>query len=92
MAQAMLSAAGFEVDRADELVTTAHDAGYGLIPLTLPGLDRVGLVPRFIQLPILLGQAQVVAFAHVEVGACNHAANRRPGHDLLGFEVDLGQA
>jgi len=43
-------------------------------------------------LSILLGQAQAVLLAHVEVGAGDHAADGWARHDLLGLEVDLGQA
>ena len=66
---------GFQVDRADELVTAAHDASHGLVALAFPSLDRVSLVPGFVKLAVLLGQAQIVLFAHVKVGARNHAAN-----------------
>lgn len=83
---------GFQVDRADELITAAHDASHGLVALAFPCLDRVSLVPGFVKLAILLGQAQIILFAHVKVGARNHAANRRSGHDLFGLEVDLRQA
>ena len=86
------SATGFQVDRADELITATHDASDGLVALAFPSLDRVSLVPGFVKLTVLLGQAQIISFAHVKVGARNHAANRRSGHDLFGFEVDLRQA
>ena len=86
------SAAGFQIYRADKLVATPHHARHALVALTFPVLHWIGLVPRFVQLPILLRQPQSVLFAHIKIRAGDHAANRRAGHDLLGLEVDLRQA
>lgn len=69
-----------------------HHTGDSLIALAFPRLRWVGFVPGFIELAVLLGQFEAVLLAHIEVGACDHPANRWPRHDLLGLEVHLGQA
>lgn len=86
------SAAGFHVHGPDKLVAPTHHAGHALVALTFPGFNRIGLVPRVVQLPVLFRQAQTVLFAHVEIRPGDHAANGGAGHDFLRLEIDLGQA
>ena len=85
------SAAALEVHSADELIAVAHDAGDALVALLLPALNRVSLVPGLVKLLVLTRETQVVLFAHVEISPGDHPANRRAGHNLLRFEVDLSQ-
>lgn len=47
------SATGFEIHRPHEVVAAAHHTGNPLIALTLPFLNRIGLVPGLIELLIL---------------------------------------
>ena len=88
----LLQPAGFEIYRAHEFIAASHHAGHGLVTLAFPCLHGVGLVPGFIQLAILFRQAQAVLLAHVEISSRDHSPNGWAGHDLLGFEVHLGQA
>lgn len=48
--------------------------------------------PGFEQTALLLGQAQAVTLAHVEVGAGDHPAYLGPWHRLAGLEVDHHRA
>ena len=68
-------------------VAPAHHAGHLLVALLLPGFDRVSLAPGLIELAILLRQAQLVAVGHIEVGACDHSADRRARHHLARLEI-----
>lgn len=86
------STAGFQVHRADKFIAAPHHARHGLIALAFPGLYRVGLVPGFVELAVLLRQAQAILLAHIEVRTGDHPANGRAGHNLLGLEIHLGQA
>lgn len=86
------SAAGFHVHGPDKLIAATHHARHALVALTFPGFNRIGLVPRVVQLPVLFRQAQTVLFAHVEIRPGDHAANGGAGHDFLRLEIDLGQA
>lgn len=79
--------AGPVVELPDIGVGPAHHAAHQLVTLALPLLSRVRLVPGREQLPILFRQPELVAVAHVQVGAGDHAAYLLAGHHFAGLEV-----
>src|SRR5690606_14344563 len=62
------------IDRADMGIGIALYAGDTPVAPVFPFADRVLAVPDFVEAFVLPGQAQVVALAHVQVGAGNGAA------------------
>ena len=59
------------------------------IAFTLPGGDRVLFIPGGKQLSLLAGKIQLVAVAHIEVGAGDGAACAGRGLGDFIFKIDL---
>ena len=60
-----------------------------LITFTFPGGDRVLFIPGGKQLSLLAGKIQLIAVAHIEVGAGDGAASAGRGLGDFIFKIDL---
>lgn len=89
---ALQRAALAQVDRANIGVAVAHHAANLLVAPAFPFADRVLAVPGFVGAAVECGQAQLVAFGHIQVDTRRCTACLRRRHGGLGLEVDHHRA